>query len=120
MTGQPKPARVKTYTAETGLVYQYYFVGKRKALDEAGTEFIFDVSSDRRVRFSVSVIIPESSLTAWRDEHGRALVDAEVYAAAKMQLTRAFDQEEDLFEKGRRQPVDAPTLAALLATLGVE
>ena len=45
--------RVKTYTAQTGYVYEYYFVGSRAALDgdpfAPSTEFIFDVSSDRKI-----------------------------------------------------------------------
>ena len=40
--------RLKTYTGQTGYVYQYYFVGKRAALEgdaEApSTEYIFDVT----------------------------------------------------------------------------
>lgn len=120
MSGLPKPVRLKTYTAETGLVYQYYFVGKRKALEGAATEFIFDVSSDRKLRFSVSILIPDESVACWQAAHGRALVDAEIYAAAKMQLTRAFDEIEDLFGEGRTLIVDAEALADLLASLGIE
>jgi hypothetical protein len=120
LSAQGKPVRLKTYTAETGLVYQYYFVGKRKALAEAATEFVFDVTSDRRVRFSVSVFVPDASLAAWKSAHGRALVDAEIYAAAKMRLTRAFDEMEDLFDRGRRLIVDVAALEALLSTLGIE
>lgn len=120
MTGPPKPARLKTYTAETGLVYQYYFVGKRRALEGAATEFIFDVSSDRKVRFSVSILVPDESLSSWQAAHGRSLVDAEIYAAAKMQLTRAFDEIEDLFGQGRSVIVNAEALGDLLASLGIE
>lgn len=120
MSGPGEPARLKTYTAETGLVYQYYFVGKRKALAEAAMEFVFDVTSDRRVRFSVSIFVPDASLAAWHAAHGRALVDAEIYAAAKMRLTRAFDEIEDLFDRGRRLRVDAAALGDLLSTLGIE
>lgn len=120
MSEQPRPARLKTYTAETGLVYQYYFVGKRKALQEASTEFIFDVTSDRKMRFSVSVFVQEQSLAAWRSTHGRPLVDAEIYAAAKMRLTRAFDEVEDLFDHGRRLVVDPAALEELIAGLGIE
>lgn len=119
MTGPLKPARLKTYTAETGLVYQYYYVGKRKALEEAATEFIFDVTSDRKVRFSVSVLVPEESLSAWQAARGRPLVDAEIYAAAKMHLTRAFDQIDDLFAH-RSLSVDPAALEDVLAALGVE
>ena len=117
---QRQPARLKTYTAETGLVYQYYFVGKRNALDEPASEFIFDVSSDRKMRFSVSVVVQNAALHSWHTSHGRPLVDAEIYAAAKMQLIRAFDEIENLFDHGRRLSVDAPALEDLLADLGVE
>ena len=120
MTGPGKPARLKTYTAETGLVYQYYFVGKRRALEAAATEFVFDVSSDRKVRFSVSILVPDAAVATWKQSHGRALVDAEIYGAAKMQLTRAFDEVEDMFDRGRSLTVDASSLGDLLSTLGIE
>ena len=120
MTEQPRTVRLKTYTAETGLVYQYYFVGKRRALQETAAEFVFDVSSDRQVRFSVSVFIPESALATWRLGHNRNLADAEIYAAAKMRLLRAFDAIEDLFGEGRRLDVDSAGLEDLLKSLGIE
>ena len=120
MTEERKPVRLKTYTAETGLVYQYYFVGKRKALDQAATEFVFDVSSDRKVRFSVSVMVPDDAVSSWNAAHGRALLDAEIYAAAKMQLIRGFDEIEELFDRGRVLLVDASSLTELLGAIGVE
>jgi len=116
----PKPARLKTYTAETGYVYQFYFVGKRRALDRPAAEYIFDVSSDRKVRFSVSVFVEDSAVSAWRESHGRPLVDAELYAAAKMGLTRAFDEFDRMFDLGRQLLVDTASLEDLLTTLGVE
>ena len=52
--------RIKTYTGEQGYVYQYYFVGKRAALNstdaKASSEYIFDVTSDRKTTFAVSVL----------------------------------------------------------------
>ena len=120
MTEPRKPVRIKTYTGETGYVYQYYFVGKRRSLEDAASEFIFDVTSDRKVRFSVSVHVQDSALSSWKAAHGRELVDAEVYAAAKMQLTRAFDEIEQMFERGRHLVVDAPALQDFLSTLGIE
>ena len=43
--------RMKTYTGQTGYVYQYYFVGKRDALPGApeapATEYIFDIKIGR-------------------------------------------------------------------------
>ena len=44
---------LKTYTAQTGFVYQYYFVGKREALaddpEAPAIEYIFDVTTDRKL-----------------------------------------------------------------------
>ena len=113
--------RMKTYTAETGYVYQYYFVGKRDAL-EAGapaTEFIFDASADRKVTFAVSVFLPESALRAWASAHGRPLTDSEQYAAAKLRLLRGFDQTENMLQQGRRLLLDPGLLEDLLAPLGL-
>jgi hypothetical protein len=116
--------RVKTYTGGTGYVYQYYFVGKRAALaDDPETpaiEFVFDVTSDRKLTYSVSVFLPESPLAAWSKEHGRSLNEAEQYAAVKLRLFRAFDELEDMKKDGRRLRVDAALLEEALASLGVE
>jgi hypothetical protein len=60
---------LKTYTAQTGFVYQYYFVGQRTALaddpEAPSAEYIFDVSSDRKTTFAVSIFLPASALAAW-------------------------------------------------------
>src|SRR5882672_10933605 len=80
--------RMKTYTGGQGYVYQYYFVGKRAALDNEPSapaeEYIFDVTSDRKTTFSVSVLLPEPSLKQWAAIHGRLLNEAERYGAVKM------------------------------------
>ena len=58
--------RMKTYTGGQGYVYQYYFVGNRAGCRrmrlEAATEYIFDVTSDRKTTFAVSVFLPEGVL----------------------------------------------------------
>lgn len=116
--------RLKTYTGEQGYVYQYYFVGKRPALAEdaeaPATEFVFDVTSDRKVTYAISVFLPESALAAWSQTHGRALTDAEQYAAVKLRLFRAFDELEDVRERGRRLSIDTELLEEALGSLGVE
>jgi hypothetical protein len=116
--------RLKTYTGAQGYVYQYYFVGKRVALAEdpqaPATEFVFDVTSDRKLTYAVSVFLPQAPLQAWAREHGRALNDAEQYAAVKVRLFRAFDELEDLKEHGRRLSIDGALLEEALASLGVE
>src|SRR5580698_6604912 len=66
MAPNPPPVRrLKTYTGSQGYVYQYYFVGKRPALPDdpeaPATEFVFDVTSDRKLTFAVSVFLPDSA-----------------------------------------------------------
>jgi hypothetical protein len=116
--------RLKTYAGTQGYVYQYYFVGKRAALaddsEAPATEFVFDVTSDRKVTYAVSVFLPEKSVTAWATTHGRPLTEAEQYAAAKLRLFRAFDELENVMAEGRRLVIDAAVLEEALASLGVD
>jgi hypothetical protein len=116
--------RLKTYTGAQGYVYQYYFVGKRPALaddpEAPATEFVFDVTSDRKLTYAVSVFLPETALVAWNQAHGRPLNDAEQYAAAKLRLFRAFDDVEDMQGHGRRLSIDLGLLDEVLRSLGLE
>ena len=116
--------RLKTYAGAQGYVYQYYSVGQRPALADdpqaPATEFVFDVTSDRKVTYAVSVFLPEKSVKAWMATHGRPLTDAEQYAAAKLRLFRAFDELTDMQAQGRRLVIDAKLLEEALASLGVE
>ena len=109
--------RMKTYTGGTGYVYQYYFVGKRPALDAFATEYVFDVSSDRKSLFAVSVYIDSAAINDWAQAHGRPLTASEQYAAAKLRLMQAFDEIEDMLSDGLRLGVTANELDALLSTL---
>jgi hypothetical protein len=116
--------RLKTYAGAQGYVYQYYFVGKRAALaddpEAPATEFIFDVTSDRKLTYAVSVFLPESPLATWTATHGRPLSNAEQYAAVKLRLQRAFDELEDMQAHGRRLTVDSAMLEEALSSLGVD
>jgi hypothetical protein len=114
--------RLKTYPAQTGFVYTYYFVGKRRALatEAPAAEYIFDASPDRKVTFAVSVFMLDSAVAAWGQRHGRPLREAEEYAAAKMRLLRCLDEVEDVMGRGRRLQVDPAELEELLAELGVD
>ena len=124
MAPNPPVRRVKTYTGAQGYVYQYYFVGQRPALPDdpeaPATEFIFDVTSDRKLTYAVSVFLPEKVVSAWAAKHGRPLNEAEKYAAAKLRLFRAFDEIEDMKTCGRRLTIDLGLLEEALASLGVE
>jgi hypothetical protein len=116
--------RMKTYTGQTGYVYQYYFVGQRPALPQdpeaPATEFIFDVTGDRKTMFSVSVFLRKSALDAWRAAHGRPLTDPEQYAAAKMRLFQGFDEVPKLQQEGRRLTIEGIAIEPLLEPLGLE
>lgn len=112
--------RLKTYAGSQGYVYQYYFVGKRPAPAADATEYVFDVTSDRKSTYAVSILLPRQVIAGWGDAHGRSLNDAEQYAAVKMRLFRAFDEVEDMQEKGRQLQVDLPFMEESLASLGLE
>lgn len=114
---------MKSYTGSQGYVYQYYFVGKRPALAEEpfapATEYIFDVTSDRKTTFAVSVFVQDDAVKEWAAAHGRLPSDAERYAAAKLRLLQGFDEIEDMMAHGRRLLTDTPAFDELLGTLGV-
>jgi len=116
--------RLKTYTGSQGYVYQYYFVGKRPAPadspESVATEYVFDVTSDRRATYAVSVFLSRQVVDAWGEAHGRTLTESEQYAAVKLRLFRAFDELENVQETGRRLGIDLPFLEGSLTALGVE
>ncbi len=116
--------RLKTYAGAQGYVYQYYFVGQRPALPDdreaPATEFVFDVTSDRKQTFAVSVFLPQGAATAWAATHGRPLTEPEQYAAAKLRLFRAFDESQNLQAEGRRLVIDTQSLEESLTGLGVD
>ena len=87
--------RMKTYSSQSGYVYQYYFLEsqeRKRWWNRMGTAFRFHVTSDRKEFFVVEVLVEERALQAWQRAHGRALVETEQYAAAKMRLFQAFDE----------------------------
>lgn len=116
--------RVKTYTAQTGYAYEYYFVGSRAALEDdpfaPATEFIFDVSPDRKSMFAVSVFLQPRALESFASERGRTLTNPEQYAAAKLRLLQGFDEISSMLQDGRRLLVDANSLITLLESVGID
>jgi hypothetical protein len=115
---------MKTYTGETGYVYQYYFVGKREALpadpEVPAIEYVFDATADRKVTFAISVFVKPEALAAWARAHGRELTGSERYAAAKMRLLRGFDEVENMRDHGRRLVVHAENIETLLGPLSLD
>lgn len=114
--------RMKTYSGESGFVYQYYFLEsrpRRKLWGRGGTAFLFHVTSDRKNFFVSEVLVEDAALRAWEKLHGRALVEQERYAAAKMALFRAFDEagrDEDLL----RVRVNEANIETLLEPLQLD
>ena len=90
ITGVPAVRRQKTYSAESGYVYQYFYEGHRSY--RACVEYVFNVSADRKSSLPVSVFLEDNSVTDWHRRHGRALTETERYAVAKLALFQAFDE----------------------------
>jgi hypothetical protein len=118
------PTQWKSYPAQTGLVYQYYFVGHRAALaddpEAPSTEYIFDVNSDRKTTFAVSIFLSQPALDHWAANHGRFLTEPEQYAGVKLRLYKAFDEVVDMLVEGRRLRLEGETLLELLDSIGVD
>ncbi|HYE26555.1 MAG TPA: hypothetical protein VEG32_15290 [Clostridia bacterium] len=114
--------RVKTYTAESGAVYQYYFVGWRDALPGSGeraTEYIFDILRNHG-RYSVSIFVRFTAVAHWNAGHGRELSGSEQYGLAKMRLLSAFNESDDVFALGRQFVVDAENIQGLATALNLD
>jgi hypothetical protein len=84
---------MKTYSADSGYVYQYYFAGQRPAVRDGktGLEYVFQVSADRKTEASVSVFVEDSFVEDWIVRTGRQLRGRHRYAIAKLALRNAFD-----------------------------
>jgi hypothetical protein len=86
LEGAPPVRRLKTYSAESGFVYQYFYEGHR------GPEYVFRVSSDRKNYLPVAVVLAPDVLEAWQRDRSRELNAKEQYAVAKLALLQAFDE----------------------------
>ena len=120
LTGAPAVRRMKSYSAESGYVYQYFYEGQRHSSSPPGTEYVFDVSADRKTSSHVSVFVSDESVASWESQSGRALSGTERYALAKMALFQAFDERED--PSAMREPirVEAADVQAILANLNID
>ncbi len=83
--GPGQPGRRKTYSAQSGYAYEYFFTG----MTERG--YRFEVSSTRRGMNEVFVEIDRGELTR---AASRELSAVEEYAVAKLSLLQAFDERE--------------------------
>ena len=96
LTGGSASRRQKTYSAESGYVFQYVFEGFRETSRSGGRgyEYVFNVSPNRREWFPVSVFLPRTVLEAWSAGH-HELTASERFAIGKIALRRAFDAHDN-------------------------
>jgi len=120
LTGAPAVRRQKTYSAQSGYVYQYFYEGQRPSSDDGGIEYVFDVSADRKTSAPVSVLVSSEAVESWQAQNGRTLSSAERYAIAKIALFQAFDERET--PEAMREPVRVTpdSVREILATLNID
>jgi hypothetical protein len=113
--------RYKSYAAETGIVYRYFFESRRSLVRPAGlglgSDYIFVTTVDQGPPFALRVFVSQAAIAAWRGAHGRELDSSEQYALAKMRLFRAFDELENPGEESLNLVVDETNLEELLEAL---
>lgn len=85
-----------------------------------GTEYVFNVSPDRKSSFPLSVFIGDEAMASWQQESGRTLSAAERYAIAKMALFQAFDERETPEAACANVQVGPEDVRAILASLNID
>lgn len=90
--------RVKSYSAATGYVFQYYFyeVNRTRRGLAAGTEYVYMMTADRQRMHPLRIFVKRAALEDWGKRAGREVTGTEEYAVAKMRLFRAFDELPEL------------------------
>ena len=113
--------RVKSYSAATGYVYQYYFyeVQKTRRQGLEGSEYAYMVSVDRKTVFPLRIFVAREGIETWARAAGRQLTGTEEYAVAKMRLFEALDEIPDLASSQPELMVDASNIEELLLRLDI-
>jgi len=113
--------RVKSYSAATGYVYQYYFyeVQKTRRAGVAGAEYVYMVSVDRKKVFPLRIFVQRDGIEKWGRSAGRELTGTEEYAVAKMRLFEAFDEIAQIESRQPELVVDESNIESLLARLDI-
>jgi hypothetical protein len=113
--------RVKSYSAATGYVYQYYFyeVTKTRRNGAAGADYVYIVSVDRKKAFPLRIFVQREGIEKWRRAAGRDLTGTEEYAVAKMRLFQALDEIAEIESSQPELVVDESNIADLLARLDI-
>jgi hypothetical protein len=117
LTGAPPVRRIKTYSAQSGYVYQYFYEGQRPF--RHGIEFVFQISPDRKTWHATSVEVSDAAVCAWEKDNERQLSATERYAVAKLALFRAFDERPTPVEMKQAVRLLEAEVAAIVETLGL-
>ena len=116
-----KGRRYKSYAAETGVTYRYFFDSSRPVVrpegQGRGVDFTFVAIADQHPPVILKVFVSDRAPATWRELHGRELDSTEQYAAAKMRLFRAFDEEEHLRLETPSLLVDESNIEEILQPL---
>src|SRR6185312_5490515 len=90
LAGAPVRQRIKTYSAESGYVYQHVYRGYRNK--DAAREFVFSVSSQPGRWDSLTVRLGDAVITEWERGNLRVLTSTQKYAVAKMAMFHLLDE----------------------------
>jgi hypothetical protein len=95
--GGPRTGRQKTYSAESGYVYQYVLSSFRQHRrgGEDLHEYTFEVSGGPGRTSSVAIVLKSSVLHTWIRQHDREFSASERYGIAKITLKRELDSADN-------------------------
>ena len=111
---------MKTYSAQSGYVYQYFYEGCRDAEGRAGgQEYVFSISPDRKNWHDASVFLAEDAVRGWETAQQRTLTSTERYAVAKLALFQAFDERPTPAGLKEAVHVRAEDVEAFIESLGL-
>jgi len=122
LSGAPATPRLKTYSAGSGYVYQYFYRGRRVVEVGSGglVEYVFNLSADRGTFFPASVLLGNEALEGWQSERQRELSSAECFAIAKMALFRALDARAEPAGMKQSVRVTAADVRSILTALEID
>ena len=117
MTDAPPIRRPKTWSSRSGYVYQYVYEGHRKCAGD--TEYLFQVTWDRKTPLAVRVVLPDDVIQEWESAHEVGLRPNERHGIAKMALFQAFDERANPARMRAAVLVRRADLEAIVETLGI-
>lgn len=105
LTGAPVRPRIKTYSADSGYVYQHVYRGQRNT--EAVEEYVFSVAARPGEWQLLRVQLRRSVVAGWERENGRTLTATQRYAVAKMSLFQFLEEAAPGFSNVEISPDQA-------------